>query len=138
MARCSAIESSVPSTNGGRFMPEIAKCNIATTKLLGISTRASDFQESLLSGKNIKTCKINFDYKAKLTGNRLSTPFFIDSKYSSGAESGPTAETSSHLTAPSSGESTNFRFREMAPVAVAKIASAAGTARPSTRTPARG
>jgi hypothetical protein len=86
-------------------MPEIAKCNIATTKLLGISTRASDFQESLLSGKNIKTCKINFDYKAKLTGNRLSTPFFIDSKYSSGAESGPTAETSSHLTVSSSEES---------------------------------
>ena len=30
----------------------------------------------------IKTCKINFDYKKKLAGNRLSTPFFIDSKYS--------------------------------------------------------
>jgi hypothetical protein len=36
-----------------------------------------------------KTCRINFDYKTKLTGNRLSTPFVIDSKYSPGAQSGP-------------------------------------------------
>src|SRR5262249_17505382 len=65
----------------------------------------------VLSGKNIKTCKINFVYKTKLAGNRLSTPFFIDSKYSSGRESGPTAETSSHLTVSSRGESANHRFR---------------------------
>ena len=34
MARRGAIESSVSSKNAGRFTPEIAKCNIANTKLL--------------------------------------------------------------------------------------------------------
>jgi hypothetical protein len=52
---------------------------------------------------------MNFVYKTKLTWNRPSTPFFIHSKYSSGAESGPTTETSSHLTVSSSKESSTNR-----------------------------
>src|SRR5262244_2646537 len=92
----------------GRSMPKFAIVNMTISQLPNLPvyrTRAGDYQESLSSGKNIKTCKINFVYKTKLTGDRLSTPFFIDSKYSSGRGSGPTAETSSHLTVSSSEES---------------------------------